>query len=79
VAGIKQYGMLDALTIRSNAAKQAYGREVAATSYTAQAQLDTMEGSQAAEGGDLGALGTLLTGASSFGSKYATGKNQFGW
>jgi hypothetical protein len=70
VAGIKDIGMLDSMRIRSNAARQAYSDEVQATSFGAQAGLDTLEGRQAAEGGDLGSLGTLLTTAGTFGSQY---------
>lgn len=64
-------GALDALTIRSNTAREAYGYEVQETSDTANSQLLQMEASQAKTAGDIGALGTFLTGASSVGSKYA--------
>ena len=64
-------GALDALTIRSNTAREAYGYEVAATSDTAQAGLLEMEASSAKTAGDISALGTFLTGASSVGGKYA--------
>lgn len=78
VAGIKEIGMLDSLRIRSNASRQAYGDEVQATSDKAQAQLDTMEGQQAAEGGDLGALGSLLSGAGTAAGQYGQYKKNFG-
>lgn len=74
-AGTEQLGMLDALTIRSNAAKQAYAKEVEANSDTAQGQLYTAEAAQDREAGDITAMGTLLSGASSVGgqwSKYQT-------
>lgn len=74
-AGTAETGMLDALTIRSNAAKEAYGQEVTATSDTAQSQLDTMEGSQAAEAGEIGAAGSLLSGASTVGGNYLKYQN----
>lgn len=64
-------GALDALTIRSNTAREAYGYEVQETSDTANSQLLQSEASQAKTAGDIGALGTFLTGASSVGSKYA--------
>jgi hypothetical protein len=64
-------GALDALTIRSNTAREAYGYEVAATNDTAESQLLTSEASQARTAGDIGALGTFLTGASSVGLNYA--------
>ncbi len=69
-------GALDALTIRSNTAREAYGYEVAATSDDAQAGRYEMEAKQAKEAGMISALGTFLTGASSVGFKYAN--MQFG-
>jgi hypothetical protein len=63
-------GALDALTIRSNTAREAYGYEVAATSDIAESQLLETEASQAKEAGDISALGTFLTGASSVGLKF---------
>jgi len=64
-------GALDALTIRSNTAREAYGYEVKATSEEARAGLLEMEAKQAKEAGDISALGTFLTGASSVEFKYA--------
>ncbi len=77
-AGTAEMGMLDALTIRSNAAKKAYGEEVAATSDTAQSQLDTMQSEQAKTAGDIGAAGTLLSGASTVGSNYLKFQGNYG-
>ena len=77
-AGTAEVGMLDALTIRSNAAKQAYSQEVTATSDTAQAQLDTMEADQAKTAGELGAAGSLLQGVSTVGGNYANWQKAFG-
>jgi hypothetical protein len=77
-AGAREVGLINASTIRSDAAKQAYGQEVAATSDTAQSQLDVMEGSDAATAGDLGAIGSLLSGASTVGGNYATWQKNFG-
>ena len=70
-AGTEMLGLSDALTIRSNAAKEAYGQEVAATSDIAQANLDRAEGEQAETAGDIGAAGSLLSGASTAGGQYA--------
>jgi hypothetical protein len=70
--GVAKVGAMDIGTERSNTAKAVYGYEVQRESDLAQAQLLQMEGSQAAEAGDIGALGTFLSGASSVGSKYAT-------
>lgn len=70
-------GMLDALTIRSDAAKKAYADEVQATSDTAQSQLDTAAASQDVAAGDLGAAGTLLSSASTVGGNYAKFQQNF--
>jgi len=70
-AAESELGMLDALTIRSNAAKKAYGYEVAATSDTAESGLLTQESKQASDAAPVAALGTFLSGASSAGGSYA--------
>jgi hypothetical protein len=77
-AGTAEMGMVDSLTVRSNAVKKAYGDEVTAASDTAQGQLDTMGATQAETAGDIGAAGTLLSGASTVGSNYAKFQNSFG-
>jgi hypothetical protein len=77
-AGTAEMGMVDALNIRSNASKKAWSDEVAATSDTAQGQLDTMGATQAQTAGDIGAAGTLLTGASTVGTNYVKFQNAFG-
>lgn len=77
-AGTEELGMLDALTIRSNAANKAWSDEVQAQSDTAQGQLDTMAGEQAETAGYIGAAGTLLSGASTVGGNYAKWQTQFG-
>lgn len=77
-AGTEEMGLLDALTIRSNSAKEAYAQQVKATSDTAQSQLDTMTGQQSTEAGELGAAGSLLSGASTVGGKFAGFQQQFG-
>jgi hypothetical protein len=69
-AGTEEMGLTDSLTIRSNAAKKSYEDEVTAASDTAQGQLDTFAGAQATEGADIGAAGTLLSGASTVGANY---------
>lgn len=77
-AGSAELGMLDALTIRSNAAKQAWADEVQATSDTAQARLDRMAGDQAETAGMIGAAGSLLNGVSTVGGNYAKWQTGFG-
>ncbi len=66
-----ELGELNALTIRSNAAKQAYGFQTAATSDTAQSQLDKAQASYASEAGDIGAANTFLGGESNAALNYA--------
>ena len=70
-AAESEIGMMDALTIRSNAAKQAYSQEVAATSDTAQSGLYTAQSQQASAAAPIGAAGSLLSSASSVGGNYA--------
>jgi hypothetical protein len=77
-AGTASRGVLDTLTIRSNAAKKAYSDEVTATSDTAQGQLDTFAGETATTGSEIGAAGTLLSGASTVGANYAKLQNSVG-
>jgi hypothetical protein len=74
-AGTAMVGTVDVSTIRSNAVKKAYSDEVQANSDTAQGQLDTMGASAAETGADIGAAGTLLTGASTVGANYAKLQN----
>lgn len=70
-AGTESMGLLDAMTVRSNAAKQAYSQQVQATNETEQAQLDKQGAAQAKQAGDIGAASSLLGGVSSVASKYA--------
>ena len=65
-------GALDALTIRSNNSREAYGYEVASVSDTAESGLLTQQGKQQQIAGDIGGVSSFLSGASSVGSKYAT-------
>lgn len=57
-----ELGMLDALSVRSNAARRAYGYQTDAASYSAQSQLDRFEASNASTAGYLNAGATLLGG-----------------
>lgn len=77
-AGTAEIGMLDALTVRSNSAKQAYGERVTAASDTAQGVLDTMQGTAAEKAGEIGADATLLSGASTVAGNFAKWQTQFG-
>ena len=69
-ASAAQLGELDAMTVRSNASKQAYGYQTNATSDQAQAGLYQMQASQAPTAGLLNASGSLLSGASGVANQY---------
>lgn len=77
-AGTEELGMLDALTMRSDASKRAYAKQVEASNDTAQSQLLTAESSQDVEAGELGAAGTLLSGASSVGGNWSKFQTLYG-
>lgn len=63
-------GNVDALTIRNNAAREAYGYQVQGLSYGQQAQLDEASASNAVTAGNLNAFSSIVGGASSIGSKW---------
>jgi hypothetical protein len=67
----QQLGELNALSIRSNAARTAYGYQVQAASETSQGQLDSYQAGADATGADISAGGTVLGGAGSAASNYA--------
>lgn len=64
-------GEMDALTIRTNANRAAYNREVEAANLRAQGQLYEMEGRSARTGSMLSAVGTLAGGFGSAMGKFA--------
>lgn len=63
-------GQQDALTIRANSARTAYGYTVAGLSDQAQGALDTSAASNASTAGVYGAFGSILSGASTVGPKW---------
>ena len=65
-------GELDALTIRSNAAREAYDYKVAAANGMADAALSRSNASAARTGGFLSAAGTVLGGAGEIGKYRAS-------
>lgn len=65
-----ELGHLDALTIRTNAAKEAYGFQTQATNFENQGQLDRMQAKQAKTAGYINAASSLLGGASDAAGKY---------
>lgn len=66
----KELGTLDALTIRSNAARTAYGYETQATGDIAQSQLDKAQGKNSELSSYLNAGSTVLSGVGNAASKY---------
>lgn len=64
-------GQVDAMTIRNNASRQAYGFQVQGMSDTAQSQLDIAQGQNASAAGTIGAFSSVLSGASSVSDKWA--------
>src|SRR6185312_863591 len=66
-----QLGQLDAINIRANAARQAYGYQTQATSYEAESNLDRYAANNDVTAGDIGAAGTFLGGAGNAGSNWA--------
>lgn len=66
----KELGELDALTVRSNAAKTAYGYQTQSTSDTGQSQLDAFQAANAGTAGEIGAGASILGGVSSAAGNY---------
>ena len=64
-------GELDALTIRSNAEREAYEQKVNASNLAANASMKRMGAGNALIAGRIGAMTSLLSGASSISSKWA--------
>lgn len=60
-----ELGELDALTVRSNAAREAYGYQQQAASHTEQSNLDTFESKADSTAGAVNAAGTFLGGVGS--------------
>lgn len=67
----RQLGELNAITIRSNAARTAYGYQVQGANDTAQSNLDTFSAGQAETAGDIGATSSVIGGLGSAASNYA--------
>lgn len=69
-ASTRSLGALDALTIRNQAARQAYGYETQSQSFKAQSALDLATAKNAKTAGYVGATTSLLSGASSYAQKF---------
>lgn len=65
-------GELDALTIRNNAARQAWAYESQASNFTSQSQLDSAQAGWAKQAGMTQSMGSLLGGAASVSNQWAT-------
>lgn len=65
--------MMDALTLRTKAAREAYGYQTEAVDQTAQAALQRAEGKQALKASRIAAAGTLLSAAGNMASKTGSG------
>lgn len=70
----REIGELDAMNIRSNAAREAFGYKVKATSEENEAILSKFEGEESEKAGYISAGATLLGGASSAAGKWADWK-----
>lgn len=70
--GARDANVLDVANVVQNAQLEAYGYRSQATNFQAEADLSRMRGKSAAQAGKIGALGTLLSGAGSLGSKWAS-------
>jgi hypothetical protein len=67
----KDLGELNALTIRSNAARQAYGYQTQSASDTGQSQLDQSSATNASTAGDVKAGSTAIGGVGDAASNYS--------
>lgn len=65
-----ELGMLNAISIRSNAARRAYGYQTQATGYEAQAELDRAQAKNAKKAGMIEGAGTLLSGGADLYNNY---------
>ncbi len=75
----KQVSDLDMATIRNNAARKAYGYQLEADTAEMQTQMYTAASSNSLAAGNIAALGSLISGASSVSSKWLQGNSQGLW
>ena len=71
--GQQQVGQMDESIIRSNAGHMAFGSEVKAAGYGAEATMDTMGASTSKTAGDVAAIGSLIGATTSVASKWTQG------
>ena len=72
-AGQNIIAQQDQSVIRSNAGRLAYGQEVKGAEYGAEATTDTLAGENARTAGNIGAITSLVSGASNVASKWYQG------
>lgn len=70
----RELGEIDALTVRSNALKEAHGYQVQSENQMAQSLLDKYEGAAASSAGKFGAGSTFLGGVAKAAGSYYQGK-----
>lgn len=63
-------GTMDAINVRGNAVKEAYGYQVQAAGEKGQADLDAQEAKKDIQAGQIGMIGSLLSGTGSSGNSY---------
>lgn len=71
--GTQTLGELDALTIRNNAAREAYGYQTQGSNFTAQSELDKAAASHDTTAGYINAGSSILGSASSISQKFGIG------
>lgn len=76
LADTAMLGELDALTIRSNAARESYGYQVQGMNYEASALNNTTAAKNAKSAGKTSVFTTILSGASTLGGQYADYKQK---
>lgn len=69
--GVAEVDQLNQATITSNAARSAWNFKNQGADYSANANLETMQGEQAATAGLMGGFSSLISGAGSFASSYS--------
>lgn len=72
-----ELGELNAINIRANAAREAYGQQTQSASFTGQSALDRAQSANDTTAGDLKAGGTLLSGFGNAWTQYSTPKTTF--
>lgn len=72
--GVAEVDQLNQATITSNAARSAWNFKTQGADYSAQSNLETMQGEQAETAGLMGGFSSLISGAGSFASNYSKGQ-----